>query len=167
MPRQQRRERGRWAVSSASLSSRSPWLAHARPNYRSRCWRRVTLRVPAVLLTATPRKLGQTRALLSPWAPLFQSGRGAPGLRAYKYVNLSPRYWFLLKQQSFSIMLHGMIIFGYINMFHLALWHHLLIFIIIDGWNLVKKRKKRYQERQINGRCNIRKEERKSAMDFR
>lgn len=31
-----------------SLSSRSPWLAHARPNYRSWCWRRVTLRVPAV-----------------------------------------------------------------------------------------------------------------------
>lgn len=32
----------------ASLSSYRPWLAHARPDYRSWCWWRVTLRLPAV-----------------------------------------------------------------------------------------------------------------------
>lgn len=32
----------------ASLSSHRPWLAHARPDYRSWCWWRVTLRLPAV-----------------------------------------------------------------------------------------------------------------------
>lgn len=41
-----------------------------------------------------PRKLGQTWALHLPWAPFHQLGRGAPGLRVYKYVNLTLRYWF-------------------------------------------------------------------------
>lgn len=33
-----------------------------------------------------PRKLGQTWALLLPWAPLLQSERRALGLREYKYL---------------------------------------------------------------------------------
>lgn len=32
----------------ASLSSHRPWLAHVRPDYRSWCWWKVTLRLPAV-----------------------------------------------------------------------------------------------------------------------
>ena len=37
-----------------SLSSRWAWLAHARPDYRSWCWRRVTLRLPAVCYQEPP-----------------------------------------------------------------------------------------------------------------
>lgn len=73
-----------------SLSSRSSWLAHARPDYRSWCWWRVTLRLPAVCcqeplnpgnwvrlgLCSTPKPLCLT---LSPNAKA--SGRGGSSLR--------------------------------------------------------------------------------------
>lgn len=42
------------AVSSRGCHSRWAWLAHARPHYRSWCWRRVTLRLPAVCYQETP-----------------------------------------------------------------------------------------------------------------
>lgn len=54
-----------------SLSSCSAWLAHARPDYRSWCWRRVTLRLPASCYQKPPEnwvRLGLGSAP-SPFAP--------------------------------------------------------------------------------------------------
>lgn len=55
-----------------SLSSRSTWLAHARPDYRSWCWWRVTLRLPAVCYQEPP-KTGSAglRSATSPFAPVW------------------------------------------------------------------------------------------------
>lgn len=71
-----------------SLSSRWAWLAHARPDYRSWCWWRVTLRLPAVCYQEPPEKLGHIWAWLCP-EPLCPnispnasaSGRGGSSLR--------------------------------------------------------------------------------------
>lgn len=93
-----------------------------------------------------PRKLGQTWALLLPWAPLLQLGRGAPGLRVYKYVNLTLRYWF---PEIYIFTAFTTIKFFYhfsitiTNMFHLASWHRLLILVIIVGWNVAKKKERK------------------------
>lgn len=51
-----------------SLSSRWPWLAHARPDYRGQCWWRVTLRRPAACYQE-PRKLGHIRLCPDPLLP--------------------------------------------------------------------------------------------------
>lgn len=60
-----------------SLSSRSPWLAHARPNYRSWCWWRVTLRVPAICYQEPP-KTGSNLGFAVALSPFASVGKRSP-----------------------------------------------------------------------------------------